>query len=73
MSDRPRTNPLLPSSVNLPRAPTEADVYATAYLARARQGITASHAVISIAAQSASPGSEGALWESAFLAMRHPL
>lgn len=72
MSDRPRTNALLPSGLNLPRPPTEQDVYAAAYLARAKNGATASHAV-NIAGQSASPGSDAGLWASVFLSIKHPL
>ena len=73
MSDRQRPNPLLPSGLNYPRPPNEGDVYAAAYLARAKNGATASHAVIAIAGQSASPGSEAGLWASVFQSIKHPL
>lgn len=74
MPDRQCPNPLLtPAFGGPPRAPSEGEVYADAYLARAKNGATASHAVQLIAGQSVSPASEGLLWQEVFLNIKHPL
>jgi hypothetical protein len=71
MPDRPPRNPTLihPVGTQNALAPTEADVYATAYLVRAKHGnATVGKSVQTIGANP--PGSEAGLWEAAFLGFR---
>lgn len=73
MPERKSPNPALPnlSPGQARLTPSEGDVYAAAYLARAKAGATASHAVMLMAGNPAA--SEGLLWEQAFLSIKHPL